>query len=78
MTTAERIEAAIAARGKATPGPWRVDRYGKIKSPKNSVYVGMVWASANISIIAAAPDLVDEVIRLRAEIARLQGKAGQG
>lgn len=73
MTAHERIDAAIAARSQATPGPWEALLskgmvYGHTSGSPVSVS-GISWpaepAEANTILIAAAPDLVDEVIRLR-------------
>ena len=74
MTVHERIDAAIAARARATPGPWEALLskgmvYGHTSGSPVSVS-GISWpaepAEANTILIAAAPDLVDEVVRLRA------------
>lgn len=71
MTAKERIEKAIEARSQAKPGPWKFVHGNKIIDNSGEV-VAMVagkWKQdemeANRNIIAAAPDLVDEVIRLR-------------
>ena len=78
MTTHERIEAAIAARDKATPGPWKAElclggsyvidntlpeTRGKVR--RIAEVYGHLSTPSDARLIAAAPDLVDEVIRLR-------------
>ena len=72
MTTKERINTAIAARDKATPGPWDVDVFeGNEIIVANGTFLAKLWlrknwdTESNATLIAAAPDLVDEVIRLR-------------
>lgn len=79
MTAHERIEAAIAALEKATPGEWtirkRVDNSGDYPFPDYDILAVAEWGPQgvaeahqnpfNAALIAAAPDLVDEVIRLR-------------
>ena len=72
MTARERIDAAIAARDKATPGPWEVV-FIKDSSFGYVIYgdtgdIGRLISHSrgrDLRLIAAAPDLVDEVIRLR-------------
>ena len=84
----ERIAAAIAARDKATPGPWHMIKQGGIKiSPTRVMPVffaicrdelapdgdiseicevgGDHKSEYDATLIAASPNLVDEVIRLR-------------
>ena len=72
MTAHERIEAAIAARDKATPGPWDVDVFeGNEIIVANGTFLAKLWlrknwdTESNATLIAAAPDLATEVIRLR-------------
>lgn len=71
MTAHERIEAAIAARDKATPGPLKVvfkgtiDKY-TVEKQEGGVHKQLAYCGySDARLIAAAPDLVDEVIRLR-------------
>lgn len=78
MTAKKRIEAAIAARDKATPGPWKAElclggsyvidntlpeNGGKVR--RIAEVYGHLSTPSDARFIAAAPDLVDEVIRLR-------------
>ena len=78
MTAHERIDAAIAARDKATPGPWKAElclggsyvidntlpeTRGKVR--RIAEVYGHLSTPSDARLIAAAPDLVDEVIRLR-------------
>lgn len=78
MTARERIDAAIAARDKATPGPLEVvfkGTIGKYVVEKQESGVHRQLAYCGLSdalLIAAAPDLVDEVIRLRKEVVEYQ------
>lgn len=71
MTAKERIEAAIAARDKATPGPLKVvfkgaiDKY-TVEKQEGGVHKQLAYCGhADALLFTAAPDLVDEVIRLR-------------
>ena len=77
----DRIEAALAAADKATPGPWAEPYYndypgdqgwwvhnGKEGASEYAVavtFVGNPRAEHDATLIAAAPDLAAEVIRLR-------------
>lgn len=78
MTSKERIDAAIAALEKATPGPWKAElclggsyvidntlpeNGGKVR--RIAEVYGHLSTPSDARLIAAAPDLVDEVIRLR-------------
>lgn len=73
----DRVEAALAAFPKATPGPWEHtngivwvpthDNYGNTCQQKVA-YAG----TDDAPLIAAAPDLAAEVIRLREEVAKLK------
>lgn len=72
MTSEERIAAALAALDKATPGPWRrVNTYCKIadetyvKMQSTTKSVAFIARDVDLTLIAAAPDLAREVIRLR-------------
>ena len=71
MTTRERIDAAIAARDKATPGPLKVVFKGTIgkyavENQEGSAHRQLAYCGhADALLFAAAYDLVDEVIRLR-------------
>ena len=83
MTAKERIEKAIEARSQAKPGPWKFVHGNKIIDNSGEV-VAMVagkWKQdemeANRNIIAAAPDLVDEVVKLRKIIATLSRRANK-
>jgi len=83
MTREERIEAAIATVGKATDGPWELFEVGHklpkkcpahdgmsiltVKNEGNKEF-GAVYEDADAELIAAAPDLRDEVIALRAQV----------
>ena len=71
----ERIDAAIAAREKATPGPWEayhVSDHGLWCIAKTENGVVIAPSNYNAAIIAAAPDLADEVARLRKENAAIR------
>ena len=77
----DRIEAALEAADKATPGPWAEPYYndypgdqgwwvhnGKEGASEYAVavtFVGNPRAEHDATLIAAAPDLADEVVRLR-------------
>ena len=78
MTARERIDAAIAARPQATPGPWEAElclggsyvidntlpeNGGKVR--RIAEVYGHLSTPSDARLIAAAPDLVDEVILLR-------------
>ena len=78
MTAQERIDAAIEALPQATPGPWKAElclggsyvidntlpeNGGKVR--RIAEVYGHLSTPSDASLIAAAPDLVDEVIRLR-------------
>ena len=82
MTSKERINAAIKVRGMATPGPWSIDSSRddtgneRLVIRKPSSNTDREWIS-NITIIAAAPDLVDEVVKLRKIIATLSRRANK-
>ena len=71
MTARERIDAAIAARDKATPGPLKVVFKGTIgkyavEKQEGSVHRQLAYCGhADALLFAAAYDLADEVIRLR-------------
>lgn len=71
MTAHERIEAAIAARSQATPGPFEVVFRGtlgmySVRKTDGSVHKQLAYCGFfDASLFAAAPDLVDEVILLR-------------
>ena len=71
MTSKERIDAAIAARDKATPGPFEVVFRGtlgmySVRKTDGSVHKQLAYCGFfDASLFAAAPDLADEVIRLR-------------
>lgn len=79
MTTKERINTAIAARSQTTPGEWtirkRVDNSGDYPFPDYDILAVAEWGPQgvaeahqnpfNAALIAAAPDLVDEVVKLR-------------
>lgn len=76
MTEAEQIEAAKAAIGKATPGPWWIERDGQKGTPhiednyedwiaQLAITPAMMGhIEANATLIAAAPALVRRVIEL--------------
>lgn len=71
MTSHERIDAAIAARPQATPGPLEVvfkgaiDKY-TVEKQEGGVHRQLAYCGySDASLFAAAPDLADEVIRLR-------------
>ena len=71
MTAKERIDAAIAARDKATPGPIKVvfkgaiDKY-TVEKQEGGVHRQLAYCGYSDALLfTAAPDLVDEVIRLR-------------
>ena len=71
MTSKERIEAAIAARPQATPGPLKVvfkgaiDKY-TVEKQEGGIHKQLAYCGrADALLFAAAPDLVDEVVRLR-------------
>lgn len=73
-----RITAALEAADKATPGPWELfedifltqpdiqDRNGRSVATVRLPYpMNEVTRSSNATLIAAAPDLAAEVVRLR-------------
>ena len=65
-----RIEAALAALDKVTPGPWSViygagDDYSEVIANPRRLFVADVETKDDATLIAAAPDLAAEVIRLR-------------
>ena len=71
MNAQERIEAAIAARDKATPGPLEVvfkgaiDKY-TVEKQEGGIHKQLAYCGYSDALLfAAAPDLVDEVVRLR-------------
>lgn len=67
----DRVQNAIDVLDKATPGPWYHRGYNKILDEKgNSVALCAARLDieemvANKNLLAAAPDLATEVIRLR-------------
>lgn len=71
MTTQEHIAAAIAARPQATPGPLKVVFKGTIgkytvEKQEGGVHRQLAYCGYfDALLFAAAPDLVDEVVRLR-------------
>lgn len=76
----DKITAALAALDKATPGPWdayHVNDKGLWCVAKNESGVTVDPSVSNATLIAAAPDLVDEVIRLRKIIATLSKRANK-
>ena len=83
MTAKERIKAAIAARDKATPGPLEVvfkgtiDKY-TVEKQEGGVHKQLAYCGhADALLFAAAPDLVDEVVRLRKIITTLSKRANK-
>ena len=72
MTIRERIDAAIAARDKATPGPLKVVFKGTIGKytvgkQEGGVHKQLAYCGYSDALLfSAAPDLVAEVVRLRA------------
>ena len=71
MTAKERIEKAIAARSQATPGPLKVvfkgaiDKY-TVEKQEGGIHKQLAYCGYSDALLfSAAPDLVDEVIRLR-------------
>lgn len=83
MTAQERIEAAIAARDKATPEPLEVVFKGTIgkytvEKQEGGVHKQLAYCGYSDALLfAAAPDLVDEVVRLRKIIATLSRRANK-
>lgn len=78
MNSSDRVEAALAALPKATPGPWHQGPYYQtdVESAQGTICeckpFETVRGRTNAILIAAAPDLAAEVIRLRAEVARIK------
>lgn len=76
----DRIESALAELPEATPGPWNQIRprgsNGFYYVDHEKPYLGFIATvysnESDAILIAAAPDLAAEVIRLRAEVARIK------
>ena len=64
---------------KATPGPWRVNDDGEIFAQEYRLVALTIWEpsseedQANANLIAASPELLAEVKRLRHLCEELQG-----
>ena len=93
MTPRERVDAALAARDKATPGPWSIYHHREGKRQFLQVDIGdkpsgrrpcIIFDSGfescdlpkkerlmNARLIAAAPDLCDEVVALRTALEKM-------
>lgn len=66
-----------------TAGPWQHDQGGWITTDPEDLFIGSVGAmrgrhtdTANAELIAAAPDLLAEVIRLRAALTAVDRQLG--
>lgn len=77
MTHEERVEAALLALPNATPAPWK-EFDGQVWTDEEDPWLLATIETtgpapdADLALMAAAPDLAAEVIRLRAELAELK------
>lgn len=69
-----------------TPGPWEIEprskTYVSISAPKHLLLARVVWClngeeatpscEANARLIALAPEMADEIVRLRADLAQVR------
>ena len=67
MTSNDRIEAALAALDKATPGRWMPSIHQAVETekPDGTIKTVCICSPIDATLISAAPDLAAEVIRLR-------------
>ena len=69
----DRIEAALAALDKVTPGRWMPSIHQAVETekPDGTIKTVCICSPIDAILIAAAPDLAAEVVRLRKIIATL-------
>ena len=66
----DRITAALEAADKATPGPWVIYDLTGVAT-KSNIGIAECWVrkdwdtEANATLIAAAPDMASEIVKLR-------------